>query len=77
MGLEKGLKWSLAEETRVRTLNDQIPVFLCPLLPIFTIGGGSGKMPVLLYAQKVSTSHNKRGSVSLEGALSPQKKWDA
>lgn len=77
MGLGKGLKLSRAEKNRVRTLNDQIPIFVCPLLSIITIGGADDKTPALHCAQKMGTSHSKRGSVSLRGGLFPKKKWDA
>lgn len=77
MGLGKGLKLFSAKRRRVRTLNDQIPIFVCPLFSIITIGGEGGKMPALLCAPKWGISHSKRGSVSLRGRLSPKKKWDA
>lgn len=38
MGLGKGLKLFRAEKSRMRTLNDQIPIILCPLFSIITIG---------------------------------------
>lgn len=77
MGLGKGLKLSRAEKNRMRTLNDQNPILVCPLLSIITIGGVGDKTPALLYAQKMGTGHSKRGSVSLRGRLFPKKKWDA
>lgn len=67
MGLGKGLKLFIAKRRRVRTLNDPIPIFVCPLLRNTTIGGEGGKMPALLCAPKLGISHSKRGSVSLRG----------
>lgn len=61
----------------MRTLNDQIATFLCPLLNIITIEGEGDKTPALLYARKMGTSYSKRGSVSRRGGLFPKKKWDA
>lgn len=46
-----------------RMLNDQIPIFVYPLFSIITTGGEGGKMPALLYAQEMGTSHSQRGSV--------------
>lgn len=76
MGLGEGLKLFRAKKSRVRTLNDQIPIFVCPF-SIIPIWGEGGKMPARLYAPKMGISHSKRGSVSLRGRLSPKKKWDA
>lgn len=72
-GAGKGAKISRAERIRVGTPNDQIPIFVCPLFSIITVGGGGGRTFALLCAQRVGTSHGERGSVVCEGQ-SPERR---
>lgn len=72
-GLGEGLRSSRAEHGRARILKDGIPLSLCPLFSITTTGGGGGKTPAPLYAQKMDVSLSKRHSVSLRGGFSPKK----